>query len=331
MPRLSLGLGIHNSRKIGGKSIIPRSGLSLWLKADAGLTTTPEQFISQIVLNDAGIPEVDGTYTRASGGTTGFSSSNGLSIEYNDIYDGSLRFEVFFEGDPMYSIDILYDEIVQISILDGVSPAPTASITLSPTGNALVTAWEDQSGNGNNAIAYNSPQLVQNQLNSKPVIHFNGSNYASFPISLSAETSRTIFIVGKYEDVGRGQEGFMALGNSGSFDLGYVFRAAETDGAYYYTPGQIAAPTFTSVGNYHIETISHLYEDDSVIGINGSFGNGVTISLSAIDEGLIATRNTNYTENGILDIAEIIIYNRALTTQERQQVEAYLGTKYAIY
>ena len=30
-------------------------------------------------------------------------------------------------------------------------------------------------------------------------------------------------------------------------------------------------------------------------------------------------------------IAEAITYNRVLTTQERQQVEAYLNTKYAIY
>jgi len=31
------------------------------------------------------------------------------------------------------------------------------------------------------------------------------------------------------------------------------------------------------------------------------------------------------------DIAEIIVYDRALTTPERQQVEAYLNEKYAIY
>jgi hypothetical protein len=30
-------------------------------------------------------------------------------------------------------------------------------------------------------------------------------------------------------------------------------------------------------------------------------------------------------------IAEIIIYNRILTTPERQQVETYLNQKYAIY
>ena len=30
-------------------------------------------------------------------------------------------------------------------------------------------------------------------------------------------------------------------------------------------------------------------------------------------------------------IAEVIVYNRDLTTSERQQVESYLNTKYAIY
>jgi hypothetical protein len=30
-------------------------------------------------------------------------------------------------------------------------------------------------------------------------------------------------------------------------------------------------------------------------------------------------------------VAEVVVYSRVLTTQERQQVEAYLNTKYAIY
>jgi hypothetical protein len=40
-------------------------------------------------------------------------------------------------------------------------------------------------------------------------------------------------------------------------------------------------------------------------------------------------QNGNHYLNG--KVAEVVIYNRVLTTPERQQVEAYLNTKYAIY
>jgi hypothetical protein len=201
------------------------------------------------------------------------------------------------------------------------------------TNGSNVTAWADQSGNGNNATAYNDPLLISNELNSNPVISFNGyDQYASFPISLSAETPRTIFVVGKYEDISRSQEGFMALGNSQLnpvWDRGYVFRSGEY--SYYYTPGQIIAPTST-IGNYHITTIKHNYQSNSTIGINGSFGSGSTIAHSPANEGLIALRDptAEEPEYAAANIAEIIIYDRALTTSERQQVEEYLMEKYAI-
>jgi hypothetical protein len=198
-----------------------------------------------------------------------------------------------------------------------------------------VTAWADQSGNGNNATAYNNPQLITNALNSKPVISFNGStSYASFPISLAGNTPRTIFIVGKYNDINRQQEGFIALGFSGSWDRGYVFREAETENTYYYTPGQIAAPTSTSVANYHIATIKHfpLGSDDSTMGINGSFGTGGQIILSEINQGLIASRGVlDLEEYASVNIAEIIIYNKGLSLTELDQVQKYLNYKYAIY
>jgi hypothetical protein len=183
---------------------------------------------------------------------------------------------------------------------------------------------------------YNNPQLIANALNTKPVISFDGStNYGSFPISLGDNTSRTIFIVGKYNNINRGQEGFIALGFSGNWDLGYVFRDNASQQTNYYVnyenAVQAAAPQSTSVANYHIAIINHSLGSDSNMGINGVFGDNATLDLTSINEGLIAVRNTNPDEYASINIAEIIIYNRALTTPERQKVEAYLNTKYAIY
>jgi len=197
-----------------------------------------------------------------------------------------------------------------------------------------VTAWADQSGNGNNATMFNNPQLTTNELNSKPVISFDGStNYGSFPVSLGT-SSKTIFIVGKYNNTERAQEGFIALENNGTFDLGYVFRDAYSQQTNYYfndgTYGQAAAPTFTSVANYHIATVNHSLGSDSTMGINGVLGSGSAVGVAPVSGGVIAIRNLSFDDYASIKIAEIIIYNRALTTAECQRVETYLASKYAI-
>lgn len=337
MPLYSTVCPLPINRKMfrhrGSVSPIPQTQLTLWLKADAGVTTQT-QFISQIVLSGAGTTTSNGTYTRNSGDTTNFTSINGNSITWEE---GSPETEYIFyvydstTSSNTYSISIKNDQIISVNTANGDEPNPTAVKSLTPLGYTLAIGWADQSGNGNNALMYYNSRLETNQLNGKSIISFDGTSYGRFPISLTIDTSRTIFIVGKYQDINRQQEGFIALGNSEAFDLGYVFREAETGNTYYYNPGQVAAPADQDVGNYHIETVFNLYEDDSTMAFNGSFNGGVAMNAPAINEGLIATRNLFLTENAAVNIAEIIIYNKQLNETEYNQVMTYLNTKYAIY
>lgn len=105
MPRLSLGLGIQNSRKVGGKSPIPRSGLSLWLKADAGVSKFSYNYASQIVISGTSNPSFAGTYT-ADGVPTwnyvnaridsySFSAPSGKQMNWNY---SEVRYELFLSG-----------------------------------------------------------------------------------------------------------------------------------------------------------------------------------------------------------------------------------------
>jgi hypothetical protein len=209
----------------------------------------------------------------------------------------------------------------------------TGIITTSNVVSDYVTSWNDQSNNGNNAIAYDGPELITNELNGKSVISFNGlSSYLQAGISLSQNQDRTIFIVGKYNDINdANQQGFLNLLGDGAES--YVFKQAELDESYYYiSPAQIAAPTSVSVGNYHIVSISNNTEPNtSTMRINGVAGNNYY--------GDMTTQYASYANIGSRDanreflngsIAEIIIYNRGLTTSERQEVESYLANKYAI-
>jgi len=190
-----------------------------------------------------------------------------------------------------------------------------------------VTAWADQSGNGNNAVAYNNPQVIANALNGNPVVFFNGaSQYAGFPISLEQDTPRTIFIVGKYNDLDGYQQGFLSLGN----DDGYIFLQGDgEDKSYFYNnSGQIPAPTTYSVANYHMVTVNS--GASATMSINGLAGDAEALDVPAILSGIIANRQ-GFSEYANCNIAEIIIYNQGLSLTELDQVQKYLNYKYAIY
>jgi len=68
MPKLGLGLSLLQTR-VASAPLIPTSGLSLWLKADAGVTLAtfgPYTYASQIVISGSNTPNVNGTYTATS-------------------------------------------------------------------------------------------------------------------------------------------------------------------------------------------------------------------------------------------------------------------------
>jgi hypothetical protein len=323
-------------------SPIPTTGLSLWLKADAGLTTTPEQFISQIIFSGAGTTTSNGTYTRASGGTTGFTGPNGNTLNLESVDGGILYFQIFDTdfGDTTYTVAITYDQITIILPAAGESPAPTSSITLSQTGNSLVTAWQDQSGNGNNAS--NIIDVITGTKNAKTTAIFNGStSELTLGNLFSGYTAMSFFAVWKITDVGNG-------GIFGTDDYGNMEIASVNDGETQFTLTRINSARetagFITSGWWDNATwvTSSFRIDDSVFG--EARKNGETTGITT-DNGLITLPFTtdavnyrlgryavdagNYYAN--YELAELVIYNRVVTSTERQQVEAYLNTKYAIY
>jgi len=339
-------------RHRGSVSPIPQSGLSLWLKADAGTTTQAEQFISQIVISGAETTTSDGTYTRASGGTTSFSGPNGNTINFDSADNGLLFFIYDADfGDTTYSLIINYTSITSIGISNGASPAPTATTSLTATGNFIVTAWADQSGNGNNASANSGqePTFASSFSNSKPAIEFNGQGQ----VMQIADTNSldflntSCFIVLKY--LGDG------LGN----DVIYIKNADDgfpEDPAVYGMVGTLGL--FNGNLDWPVSSVVEAWPDiDSNINITDGTPRLLSMTYDGTDiityDAGVQTSNNELggnmrTTTGLLQIggynqsfsaseyfngqiAETIMYNRAVSSTERQQIEAYLNTKYAIY
>lgn len=89
---------------------------------DGQLSLVP--FVSQIIISGAGDSTSNGTYTRASGGTTSFGGPNGNYIEWQDawfLYDATQTYNTYVN----YSIDFN----ANWNIENGAGPAPSASYT----------------------------------------------------------------------------------------------------------------------------------------------------------------------------------------------------------
>jgi hypothetical protein len=203
---------------------------------------------------------------------------------------------------------------------DGASPAPTASNTNGT--QYLVNSWSDQSGNGNNASPANYPIYISSLINSKPSINFF-TNTSYFNLASNIDPIKTIICVYKTNTT---PTNYQAIVES-NFGL-YSAIASNQFGTYLQA--EIGYGTLVANTSYIL-----IVESNDGLNSNGYLNN---VAYSDSSGGGFDTKG--YVQIGAGQsgaqpcngyISEVIIYNRVLTTQERQQVQAYLNTKYAIY
>jgi len=329
---------------------------------------TPATYISRVTLSGAtNASSINGSYdatenfvvnswTHSNGGYIYFDGDFFVTNEdWSNSYSSSNLIEWAQSSGPSPApTGILTNSPRSIgSAISTSSSVPSGSITGSVTTATAntnnVTSWSDQSGNGNNASVENSgeePTFVSSFSNSKPSIQFNGtSQLLIIPDSSSLDFINTsIFIVLKRTGDGTGNEiTFMknanALEDSGaywqtaklgggnsSFDIangGYYDRNSGVD----IDDGVARVMDFTFNGtdfNIYVNGIQTATYNDQVGNIDITSG---SLQIGGYNKSFNNPGGELF--NG--QIAEIIMYNRAVTTQERQQVEAYLNTKYAIY
>lgn len=235
------------------------------------------------------------------------------------------------------------------------------AITGLSDGDALTT-WADSSGNACNptqADAALKPVYKTGILNSLPVVRFDAdyltiaSSTATFKFLHTAQA--TIFAVASFGSGANPDAVYGVIGTSGlattahGIALAYDDRAAQTRSnalVCSITRGASGAAT-ASILHQDVITPQQAIIESVVIDvaaaaasriiarINGGTalaGNVLTNAASTDD----ATRNFQvgaYGNNGgplVGDVAEIIIYNSALSDANRQAVEAYLSSKYGI-
>jgi|GEM_PF-4697868 len=234
------------------------------------------------------------------------------------------------------------DEIENI-----VTPNELPGLILWLTGDSIpgnnndpIATWDDRSGNGNDftqVTAVNRPLKILNGFNGFPVARFDGGN--DYLDSLNNIMTTANFTIISFARTG-GVDGETIFSDRGT-DIDEILQLYSTGANQQmrvYTSDDIATilgvtNTAINISNtFHIGTVRR-YGDYIDLYINGT---GNTTNLAAYDEtttwtlGVPARIGCNYNVTGFLngDIAELIIYNRSISNNERRDIEHYLNAKY---
>ena len=206
----------------------------------------------------------------------------------------------------------------------------------------LVSTWEDMSGRRHHATASGTarPTFKVNQINGKSVVRFNGTaNFMRSP----------------YVGPGQNFTFIIAIKPTSAYKADSVvrFQAPENGSLPFVVfPWSDAGANFQPVA---LDYDNGSTADSLVTRFDSSFSVGTYVSAGSTTGGRITRQNgiivdsgdtTTTTTNTVLDIgsynlgtlgfysgdiAEILIYNRALSTAEITQAENYLMAKYNVF
>lgn len=225
--------------------------------------------------------------------------------------------------------------------------------------NDTVSVWADQSGNNYNAsqsVKAYQLLLISNAVNSLPALRFDGVDYFLYSDSgIGILGNRAIFLVFKRNQYAQ-NAGIFSLRSSQYVDWNSSDGMAITNAS---TPNELAivygvAYNGSNPGSDIIDLkiaaqvnsfyILNLKLDDNLakVTLNSSVTATDTYQINhSLNAGgyVIGARGSDGSNSngrqfslyGSTDIAEIIVYKRALNTSEEQAVTNYLNTKYKIY
>jgi Fibronectin type III domain len=219
-----------------------------------------------------------------------------------------------------------------------------ASDTSTLTGSSPVTSWRNKIVPSNNvpvfATGAGSPSISATAINGRQAMYFNGSSYFTGAISAASSTTITVFIVGSLISPFTGFSGLLCFGNASQLDYDNVGSLPITmynanfaiygarNSSSQITPISANVP-FLYVLQYdgaYINTwLNGTQQTDPSINIASSGTFTYTNYSVAARAGTIVGQ---YLWSGYF--GEILVYQTAVNTTDRQRIEGYLAWKWGI-
>lgn len=199
------------------------------------------------------------------------------------------------------------------------------------TQGTQVTGWIDNSLIGYELIASGDPIFVANSINGQPAIRLDGNDdilernfgLESLP---TGNSDRTVFMVAKYNSNGYGGFTYGKPFNNNTFGL-----VVDSEGYLAVQAWGQENDKLTKVDGNGSGWLTQAAKLEA--GMLSQYKNGVQLSSVAhqyntVAEQLVVGAEINNNNHVDMEVAEIIVFDRALDDAERQKVESYLQQKY---
>jgi hypothetical protein len=193
-----------------------------------------------------------------------------------------------------------------------------------------ITTWADSSGNGFTASAGGgTPVYLNNAVNGLPTLNAGGGEW--YTVNVPSDPSAcTMFMVYNPLINGANVHAFFGSTNDGGLEWRTNEGVPELIKQFQAVIG--SGTTGVTTAAWRIQTVSFTNTSNYAFYLNGTANGSGTHSVT------LATGGTSKIIRGSLsgpepyagNFAELIIYNRVLTTGERATVHTYLQDKYAI-
>lgn len=226
------------------------------------------------------------------------------------------------------------------------APVPTNGLQLWLRGDYGVTAMEGKvtswavEGSPLKAEAKDpaeQPSIVANAINGKPAIRFDGDhNMLEVPMSIDAEAAPELTVISVWSSATADKNPLRKLygADDGGYDRAAGIDDRASDGSNYTVFAGSAGVTgiFTFAANTTNLTIENYANKKLNTWVNGAAAkSNIAAEYDHMPDHLyIGGTGHAYTESWKGDLAEMLIYKRTLTDDERKKVEDYLGAKYGV-
>ena len=302
------------------------------------------------VTNTSGVPLINVPVTFSLGQNSGGLSATSGGTTVSSL---TLRTDVngnaaaYYQQPPTTTVSTINAQAGTVTIRQVSFTASAADISLvglklwlradagvTKDSNQKISSWLDQSGHNflasQNNLS-NEPVWRSSGSNGLPTVYFDGNNrFFALPDVMSTATAGELFVVLKTEGDQNPPHGFMRFSSGGASngagtDILYPYQGQIYDAFGSTTVKQVGTPP-TPLTQYH------LYDASSQPGqwtarVNGNLQYTTTNNTV----GFTTTPTIGalyYSFAG--EIAEIVIYDHALTGSDRQQVQSYLAQKYLL-
>tara|TARA_R100001440_G_scaffold53805_1_gene73610 strand:- start:2977 stop:3813 length:837 start_codon:yes stop_codon:yes gene_type:complete len=200
-----------------------------------------------------------------------------------------------------------------------------------------IASWSDSSGNGNTASQATSsrqPTLQTNELNSLPVVRFDGTNDILSDSDIAALDVGTgdIWMAVVFKSTNDGGVQFVFEKGTTSFALmctktgALQCRLGSASNIPIQNSGNWSRTEFVVVTAFRASSTCNGFVNGAAMDTTGTTNTASIDNSSVFDVGATAVGGNPMTG----DIAEILVGGATLRTKERLRIEGYLAEKYGL-